>query len=367
MQSHVGIKKDIVWAFLLVIQFVVYFFYLKTGSYVFLASYFLSGLSLLFVFLSEKINIKFLVSFFVIIVFFIVASLFSQEFPFYVNLYNIFYGMVALVSAYALFVNNYSVIIVKSLFLLYSFFIFYFIFKFGFNDPNLYNNLLEGSSRNYLSAIFVLLLILLILTYERNKENISLIYPLVTFVGCFSLFGRSGIIFSFLILVYLSFRVFGLKVFSFIIILFSLFAIYRFNDLQNLFFEKTNFVNGVDSERSIFLVEYLHGIEYKPYDLFFGRRLQQCCNWILLFNSNPHNSFIMGHIRYGVVHTLFSFLIFLYIVFSKNLTYVFLGLVILSRFFVDQIGLFTPFDIVLYFLLFLIYASHKEKIIKFRV
>lgn len=123
----------------------------------------------------------------------------------------------------------------------------------------------------------------------------------------------------------------------------------------------TNFTNGLSSERSIFINEYLTGITNSNSDFFFGRRIAECCSWIQTFQGNPHNSFIMGHMRYGVAHTLLSIGIVLYILLSKNITLILFGLVILSRFFVDQLGLFTPFDLVLYYLMFLIYEYKYKK------
>ncbi|MCG9516854.1 hypothetical protein MCL26_17290 [Acinetobacter pittii] len=361
MQNYMNVKKDFVWAFVLFLNLIIYFLYLKTGSHIFLGLYFASGFSLFFIFFQEKINIKILIIFMLMVAFFSIFGLMSQEFPFYINLYNELYGIVAFISAYILFLNKYSVSLVKLIFSLYASFVFYHVYKLGFNDPDLYNNLLEGSSRNYLSAIFILLLVLLILVHEKNKEKLSIIYPLVNFLGCVALFGRSGIVFSLLILLYFSYKKFGLKIFLLILTAILGMVFYKLNIIENIFLEKTNFVNGVSSERTIFLSEYLANITYKPYDLFFGRRLQSCCEWILLFNSNPHNSFIMGHIRYGIFHTLFSIGILIYILLSRNLTYIFLGFVVLSRFFVDQLGLFTAFDIVLFFLLLLIFSSQQKK------
>ena len=53
----------------------------------------------------------------------------------------------------------------------------------------------------------IFILCLLILTYDRHGLKIPFIYPVLTFLGCVILYGRSGIIISGLILVYLYFLI----------------------------------------------------------------------------------------------------------------------------------------------------------------
>ncbi len=56
--------------------------------------------------------------------------------------------------------------------------------------------------------------------------------------------------------------------------------------------------------------EYLYGIVDQHFALFLGADIQQCCKMVASFNNNPHNSFIAGHIRFGIIHTLFVLFIF---------------------------------------------------------
>lgn len=356
------LKRSYLFGALIVIQFYLYFFYLKTESYTFLASYFLLSIPIATVIIHQKLNQKILILLGVITLIFGFFGIYSKEFPVVVTYYNMLYGFSALIASYALYKTDKSEVFVKVLFWSYTAFIFYHFYTLGFKSPELYNDILKGSSRNYLSGIFVLLLILLALTYEKIKKPTPLIYPLITFVSCVGLFGRSGIVFSLAMLIFLmakqkNYRLIGVfAVGTIAFILVNLQSIILFAE------NSTNFTNGLSSERSIFINEYLTGITNSNSDFFFGRRIAECCSWIQTFQGNPHNSFIMGHMRYGVAHTLLSIGIVLYILLSKNITLILFGLVILSRFFVDQLGLFTPFDTVLFLLLFIIHGSKKKQL-----
>ncbi|TCB36824.1 hypothetical protein E0H82_03700 [Acinetobacter sp. ANC 4910] len=353
------IKTQNIFGCMLTIQFFLYFFYLKTDFYIFLGLYFAMSIPLSLSFTGQRFNVKAVFLVILTILLFSLFSISSKEYPTIVGFYNMLYGVSAFISAYALYRINNPIKYIKFVFWTYTIFIVYHFVVLGFSDTDAYNKILANSSRNYLSAIFILVMVLLALTYEKEKENIPLIYPAITFLCCVGLFGRSGIALSALFLFFCLFKQKNYKLMfaSFIIIFLAI--ILNLNTIEILLSEKTNFTNGLSSERTIFIHEYLNHITYNLTDLFFGRKLQDCCEWIILF-GNPHNSFIMGHLRYGIIHTIFSLCILLFIIFSRNINLTIFGIVILSRFSVDQLGLFTPFDLVLYYLMFLIY-EYKYK------
>lgn len=354
-----NIKTLPIFGYMLITQFFLYFFYLKTDNYLFLGLYFGMSIPLALSFLGQRFNIKAIFLILLTVLLFFIFSIPSKEYPTFVGFYNMLYGISAFISAYALYRIKEPVKYIKFVFWAYTLFILYHFATLGFSNPDVYNEILAGSSRNYLSAISILVMVLLALTYEKEKKPIPLIYPLLTFLCCVGLFGRSGIALSAVFFFFCLFKQKNYKLIVISIVVMAITVFLNLHTIELLLSEKTNFTNGLSSERSIFIDEYTTHITYNLTDLFFGRRLQDCCEWIVLF-GNPHNSFIMGHLRYGIIHTIFSLCILLFILFSRHLTFTIFGIVILSRFFVDQLGLFTPFDLVLYYLMFLIY-EYKYK------
>lgn len=354
-----NVRTQPVFGYMLIFQLILYFFYLKTDNYLFLGLYFGMSVPLALSFLGQRFNIK---AIFLLLLTFLLFGMFSipsKEYPTFVGFYNMLYGISTFISAYALYRIKEPVKYIKFVFWAYTIFILYHFAILGFTNPDAYNEILAGSSRNYLSAISILVMVLLALTYEKEKKLIPLVYPLLTFLCCVGLFGRSGIALSAIFFFFCLFKQKNYKLMFASVVVIATTVLLNLQTIELLISEKTNFTNGLSSERSIFIDEYTTHITYNLTDLFFGRRLQDCCEWIVLF-GNPHNSFIMGHLRYGIMHTIFSLCILLFIIFSRHLTFTIFGLVILSRFFVDQLGLFTPFDLVLYYLMFLIY-EYKYK------
>ncbi|EXB32802.1 hypothetical protein [Acinetobacter baumannii] len=361
LKSHnfFNIKYSLIVGTSITLQLLAYILYYVTDSYIFLGMYFLAIVPNLILLFRYKLSKSFIALISILLLFFMAASYMSQTYPLVINLYNIIYGINSLIAAFLLYKNDEPEKYIKIVFWFLTAIIYYHIFKFGLSNPDLYNEVFAKSSRNYVSASYVIILCLLALCYEKKKETVPLIYALLTTIACVFLFGRSGIALSFLITLFVLIRqknyyLIGISTTVLVIVLLANLSL-----IENFVFEKTNFSTGLESERSIFLNEYLNHITYSTYDLFFGRSINHCCTWITLFNGNPHNSFIMGHIRYGLLHTLFTLAILIYIISSKNLTLIFFGLIILSRFFTDQLGLFTGFDIALYFLLFLVYQYKK--------
>ncbi|MDC4051993.1 hypothetical protein [Acinetobacter baumannii] len=353
------LKKQNLLGYVLVAQLFLYFFYLKTSNYIFLGLYFSTFIPLVIFIATQRFKRSSFFAFFLIVLVFVIFSINSNQYPALISIYNFLYGIIAFFSAYALFKIDTPTKYIKLVFWPYLIFLIYLFATLGFSDPGLYNEVLANSSRNYLSAILILIMVLLALSFEKEKKNIPLIYPFLTFFCCVGLVGRSGIALSALFLLFCLFKQKNFKLMIASITTIAVIIALNFSTIEYFISEKTNFINGLNSERSIFLHEYLHNITYNYSELFFGRRLQNCCQFIILF-ENTHNSFIMGHLRYGIAHTIFSIGIFIYILLSRNITFILFGLIILSRFSVDQLGLFTPFDIVLYYLLFIIYQSKRK-------
>lgn len=341
-----------------IMQIFSYILYLITNIYTFLFFYFLLTIPMLFFFYKEKFNLKkfFLFIFFPLLIFMAFSFLSKQSVE--INFYNLLYFITSTVSAYVLYKMKDAHKYVLFLFLVYTAFIYYYFFRYSFN-PDIYNQIFSKGSRNYVSAIYIIFLCLLILTYDNKKINLPIIYPLLTFLGCIFLYGRSGIVVSFSILLFLLFseKKYILIKSLFIVILF-IFIYLNIDIILTIFSEKTSFVQGAQSPRSIKNFEYINNI-YNSMDLFFGRDLNLCCPTIVYYNYNPHNSFITGHLRYGISHTIFSISIFLYVLLSKKILHIFLITILYFRYSVDLIGLFTPLDITLFYLLFSVYEKNN--------
>lgn len=347
---------------ILLSQLLSYFFYVKFDNYIFLLFYLALGVVSIF-FVSKKQKISNFILFSCFSMLFITFAFFSRNNSFLLNVYNFSLGLFSLLSASLLLKINNSYKYIRFVFILYTFMIFYYFLKFGISEPDLYNNIFEKGSRNYVSGIYVLILCLLILTYEKQKLKVPFLYPVLTFLGCVILYGRSGIMISFSILVYL--YLFNKKYWLLKLVL-SFFVlsllILNLDLIVNFFSEKTSFSYGIKSDRSVMIEEYLNGLIEQNFAVLFGANIQECCNLISSFDNNPHNSFIAGHMRFGIVHTIFVIFTFIYVISSKNLLYIFLLIIIYSRFFLDQLGMFSPLDIVIFYLLLLV----KEKKVHYR-
>lgn len=321
--------------------------------------YFLLGsISILFL---NKIRKDILLISSVIFILFSLFSFLSRENVFFLNLYNLFLGFFAFLSAYFLYISNRFYIYLKFIFWAYSLMIFYYFYLFGLSDPDLYNDIFVKGSRNYVSAIYIFILCLLILSYDKRNLKVPMLYPLINFLGCVILYGRSGIIISFSIMMYLYFfnRNY-LLVKILLVVLVILGMVLNIDELFLFFIEKTSFAYGIESERTVMINEYINGITSNIDNFLFGVKLDDCCITIKSFDGNPHNSFIAGHIRYGIFHIIFSLTIFLYIILSGRFLYIFISLVFYSRLFADQLGFFSPLDIVIFYIIFLIYGDRNE-------
>lgn len=333
------------------------------GQFVILFStFFIAFLSI------KKVNLKILFVLFSLFGFFSFFSFFSRSYEYLYSIFILFYGVSSLLVA-----NAFLGLLDKSRFSLLIYFIFisflwFNFFILGFGNPDLYNEIFNNSSRNVVSAFLILVTILVGASFwvEQNKQPIF-IYAL-TFLSSLILFGRTGIILSFILLVYAFYSNYGKKTFWMILIL-PFFAYLYFKYYSILFVyltEETSFKYGLDSPRKIMLHEYLNGIFYKSSDLFLGRRYDECCNLVLLFDNNPHNSFIVGHARYGLFHTVVFLIILLCSIFhiKKKFILVFFVFLIYFRYMFDQLGLFSPLDFVLFYVLMLIFCHSRKDFVR---
>ncbi|MDG9787052.1 hypothetical protein [Acinetobacter johnsonii] len=328
--------------------------------------YFSSVFSLLYFIKNYKIKKNVITFFLIYILGLIFFSFFSKVYEFHYSIGVIFYFIGSIIMA--LTFNDLKDKILFSNFIFYTFLVFL-LFKFytlGFFSPDDYNlNIFNGVSRNIVSAFLLFLIIFLSANYNIEKKRQPLIPYFLTFIFCVILYGRSAILISFLLLVFVLFLRYRRNVVS-IIFVFSLFLItfsYFWNDISSFFVEKTSFKEGLDSPRSAMIKEYLNGIEYNYHDLLFGRSFDKCCYTIVYYGQNPHNSFINGHARFGIWHTLgilFAIsLSFIYSLIYKKLFIFILLMLLLTRYAVDSFGLFSPIDVFSCYLL--IYIFKKER------
>ena len=341
--------------YLVFLQNLSYFLYLYTRSYIFLAFYFVSIIPLLALVEYKRKYIQYYVVGVVVLILFMITSFFSREYPFWISWYNLLYVITSLLAAYFYINSVKGVGIARLSFYLYSIFLFYFIVKLGSNGEA-YNQILEGSSRNYLSAISIFLTInIYVQLIYRSK--LLLIHPaLINFILCVLLFGRSGIALSAVILLFVIY-IRNFKLFLALLLSLGLILLSYISNVILFFDSKTNFAIGLESERSVFRAEHLRGI-FNSYDFLTGRKISECCSYIQSF-GNPHNSFIMGHLRYGILHTILSLTILLFVIFKKNLVLLFFVLIIFSRYFLDQLGLFAYFDFVLFSIILILLSRNK--------
>ncbi|MFV5383193.1 hypothetical protein [Acinetobacter towneri] len=216
-------------------------------------------------------------------------------------------------------------------------------------------------SRNIVSAVLILFFIHYMLLSHIHNKKVNIFLAGFLLLNCFILFGRTGIVISSILFLSVVYKVYS-KFLFYIILMFvsAIVAVYN-TFLYEYFKNKTNFASGLDSPRADLFSEYFYNISGS--DLMFGRNIFDCCSQIVLM-GNPHNSFILGHMYYGLGYVLLLLLILIIIVFSKNLYIIFLFSLVFFRYSLDSIGLFYIVDFALYFL---IYFAYKKGDLRFRL
>lgn len=361
MNVNLNVNKYTLLVYIILLQYLVYFGYFTTKNYIFLAVYFFFGLIVLMMAMMEKINLKFLTMSVFGIILFTLFSILSPEAEALLDLYNFLYGLISVAVAYFLYQNKNTYKGVIFVFWAYFLYILYFIFSFGFNDMDAYNDIFAGSSRNYVSAILLFISVLLYLSLYQVNKSVSLIYPILTLFATVALAGRSGLALSSILLLYFLMLSKEFKYLKLILLVIGIFIVfYNMPLILNFMETKTSFNQGLDSPRYIKNREYMTGI-FDNLDFIIGRKIDSCCTTIVFYERNPHNSFVMGHLRYGIIHTIFVLLAFLYVLVTRNLFLIMMALVLYVRAFLDTILFFTAFDVVFFYLLFLSYSLHTKK------
>lgn len=313
----------------------------------------------LYIVKSMKYESLFFILFFYL--FFLLLSLFAGNYFALSNVLNIFYGLSSIILAYSIAkINN------KAKFSLYVY-IFYAVFCIlciiytGFDIEGL-NEVLNAGSRNIVSAILLVLAIFVSASYYAENKKQPLFVFVVTFILCILLFGRTGITLSFLLLMIPFF--YKLKnniiLFTSIFSLLSLVVIFNFDSIVSFLTLNTSFQYGLESPRTALRAEYFSGILNSYNELFWGRNIDHCCQLAVSYDGNPHNSFILGHSRFGLLHTFIFLCVPFLLILKKQWFFLFLLLIIYIRYFFDKLGFFSPLDFVLFYLLILAFSKKSE-------
>ncbi len=349
-----------IYKFIIAFQLLFFFFKIKTGDNSFLMPYFgLTLISIIILLHQNLIRAKYFCVITTLIVIFMTLSYFGQTYPDYFSMYGLLYAVSALVMAYLLYLcqrlYRFSLIVfgVYSLFLIYQF------ITIGFSDDELYNFVLFNSSRNFLSVIAILLSIFIGTVCIKEERKQPLFIYLISFIFCILLYGRSGIIVSGAILIF--FYLYHRKIVTkYLVIFLGLTCIaYFLDDIVYFLTNFSNFQRGVTSDRKKFILEYVNNIDL--YSIMFGANIYECCQSIVKVDMNPHNSFIMGHARYGLAHTLLCLYIIYQAIQTKNIAIIFLMAILILRYTTDAIGLFSIYDFIIYYLLLISFNYRKLK------
>ena len=272
----------------------------------------------------------------------------------YAELNTVATGILAGFNTLLLSINSCRKSFIKySLIFLYGFnlIILYLAFKNNF-DPLFGNEIFFNKSRNYVSGTLALFSIYYLALCKRFEVQISLLVLLILLLNSILLYDRSGVLVAFLILLYGIYQKFGRIIFLGTLSIGIIFFSMIFLILQDF----TNFSEGLDTPRTLLLTEYLSSLG-KNYYLIFGADLKNCCGVIQYYGYNPHNSFLMSHSIFGIVTIVPISIILWSILSSRQSAMIFLCLIILIRFWLDSMGLYTYYDLALYTIFYCCYSS----------
>ena len=343
------ISKKNLTSFFCLLQILLTITFVITGNGFFLKAFSLFlPLNILFIFLIKKVNYNELLLFFICVFFLIIFGMLSPIglaiwLPSLIIGINVF--LIALI-----FNDNLAFKTISYLLLFFNFLILFKWYQSGylswFGDE-----LLPGRSRNIVSAYLIIFQIYYFLLCEINSKKINSFLSFFTFVNCVLLFGRMGIALGFILLLFSVYRSYGKAFFIFLLSLGGVF----FGAIYTYIFTQTNFERGLDNPRAALFREYFMGID--EYELFFGRNISQCCSLITSYDGNPHNSFLLGHSQFGIMHTIIFFIIFLVVILSKRIELVFFMVLLYFRYSFDVIGMFSVFDIPIFLIFIQAYKS----------
>jgi len=348
----------------LLLSYISVIFYYTTTSLISQILYFLSISFIILCSLSERVYTKdsIFISFSLLV--FILFSFFSRSYPYYYSVAILLYGLCSLVMAYGFLKLDKKANLSVCFYLIYVAFLWLNFFKFGFVDPDKYNEIFANSSRNVVSAFLLLVTILVGACYHIDERKQPLIIYTITLVSSLILYGRSGIAISLILFCYAFYDNYGKRAYwlIFLIPILSILFYKFYSGIEYYIMEESSFRYGLESPRQNMRDEYFGGIFYSAQDLLFGRQYSSCCITVMSYESNPHNSFIVGHARYGIFHTIFFFSLllstFFYIREKKVL--IFFACLIFVRYSFDQLGLFSPLDFILFLILLLIFKFKRE-------
>lgn len=292
----------------------------------------------------------------------LLVLLFNYTYPFQRLLFNSLFLFINFLFVYLALTNRLNVKLVLKMVLagLVSYFIYSFIMSVIVSEPVyvFMDRQLIGFSYNYISGLLVLAFILL---FALNKiDNLSkdvrnIFFSVILVCICFMLYGRSGILLSFLVLlvsVQSALRNRGpLKylVITFIAVCGLIGFVYFYDDIVTLVME-SKFKEGIESPRSVMLFEYFNQIDIST--LLIGVDLNKI-PLIVSFNYNPHNSFLNLHAMYGIFAILFLLAVVfcLSLVLLKDYIIGFLLLIYIGRGMFDTIIFPGVLDFAFYYVL----------------
>lgn len=246
---------------------------------------------------------------------------------------------------------------ISSILFLSNIFVLFLAFKNGFN-LDFGNNIIQGKSRNYVSGTLIIFTIYYLTLCRVFSEKISLVLLFLLFLNSIFLYGRSGIAISLMLLIFSLYYRLGKVIFSII----SASIILFIGGIYAYVVSETNFAHGLDTPRSALSAEYLYATLRSDYGIFFGMDLTKCCSLIASYDFNPHNSFIKGHSIYGVMSFFIVILITVLVTLTKRLDILFLLLVLYLRYYLDVMGIFTYYDIVLFTILYFSILANRKHI-----
>ncbi|MGV3344207.1 hypothetical protein ACGVWS_00155 [Enterobacteriaceae bacterium LUAb1] len=303
------------------------------------------------------------------------ALLINHTYPLWRLIFNSFFLFINLFFAYFSYKKKMNVVFITRLLIIGI--LFYFLYCFimaHVNSEAVYifmEHQLVGFSYNYISGLLILCSAMLFATEKlsgdlNNKKNIC--FTVIILIVCFVLYGRSGIIFSFIIFLISILNALRKKGYAkylvinfFICILIFIFMNFH-KDISTLVME-SKFKEGISSPRSIMLTDYFNQIDI--YTLFTGVDLNKI-PLIVSFNYNPHNSFLNLHAMYGIFAIFFIIIMFFFVclIFTKDFIVGFLLLVYLGRGMFDTIIFPSVTDFIFFYILMRFFIHTKTGIIK---
>lgn len=240
----------------------------------------------------------------------------------------------------------------------------------GFINENTFNELFWQSSRNIVSAILLLTTIFFLAVNYIEQKKIYLSVLFINMISSILLYGRSGVVLSFIVLfigIYLKFfkeekNVIKIILFLFFSILILVLILYTgFTDnMVSAILSHTNLQSGFDTPRIQMWYDYIVNFDYKI--LLLGTNFL-FSPLITSFDGNPHNSFIMFQARFGIFAVLFLLSIsYLYLKLFQNslLLSLLLGLIFVRMFF-DTFYLFGYFDFIWVYMLIYLPRNNKKR------